>query len=937
MTPANRSSHVHDPTPALAMNVPENMTLKDTLDESGKNGLGADASIVISDWFGWFARISILVAIVVSPWLFGGVQYQAKFWIAAATLAGLGFWWFETAVNQKSSQVFPYIGVLLGLGILIGLLQLLPLPEFMLGRQTELYARYATDASNVNNPEVLKAIPVRMTMSPEGTWYTIQLLFIAFAGLLLGCRFFRTQNHLTLLLSVCTFNGAAIAFFGLIQKMTFDPKHPKLFWSIDLTNGGVPFGPYVNRNNCAGYLLMCLAAAIGLLIVVSNRNAGGLSAPKLIVSKEIPFWRQFNFYLLRFISELTAAKIATLIAMTLIATGIVSTLSRGGVLALLVGAIITLATYARARRASYAGLVFLPLVVLVIAFSAWVGFGEQFLERVQEKSEAQSNSRLAHWQEMIPATSENGWLGYGLGSYKNVHRIYRETRELGAFQFAENNFLQALVEAGWPGLILYLLAFCLALCYSLLLMTRGTSAGTVAPGVTGMFLLSSQAVASFFDFGFYLPANLILMSVLVGFLAYHAHSLAGRLKKQTWLKYQLPNHLVQIALLIVFAGVTFSTLDFYRRWEIDSVMDVKVRNFSPTTLTLKETEDKIGAITPLLNRTSSAQALGYTARLWIHRSRLKAAEQLDSLKAIDSMPESERVAWRAKNWDLTQLARIDEHVASIRRDESEYAAIEFTRSPFAVENYPRARLFLELSRRQSPMQASVHAQVARLNSIAGNRRSSEIDMVRAIELAPGSDYFNREAAIFFINAGQLDVAAPYLKRMMELDPRKFALVMEIVSGRSGRLLRSMSEDVLFASVIPDSPQLMFQFATRHVKKDSPVRLEALERAEELLGAPLPSDPEQMLLSANIKLAKGDLDGGIEQLELAINSSPGDYETRLRLARLLLENGQLDESREHAERLLDFNSRKKTYIEFAAEVDEAIMKRNEVKDQEAGNS
>ena len=160
-----------------------------------------------------------------------------------------------------------------------------------------------------------------------------------------------------------TVNGCLISFFGIIQSLTSDSGF--IYWSIELVNGGTPFGPYVNRNNGAGFLLICMACSIGLMVILMGNKVE--RGPRQIVSKEIPFWRQFTFHLALFLSELNAKKSASIIATILIGIGIIATLSRGGVLALLVALIVTLFFYGMARRPSFSGFIFIPMVALTLS------------------------------------------------------------------------------------------------------------------------------------------------------------------------------------------------------------------------------------------------------------------------------------------------------------------------------------------------------------------------------------------------------------------------------------------------------------------------------------------------------------------------------------------------------------------------------------------
>ena len=133
----------------------------------------------LSEKFAAPARWSLLLAIILAPWAFGSVHNWAQKWISILLLISLGFWWFETAMNSRRKQVLPYLSLLVIGGLIIGFIQMLPLPgmiaDFMLGRQKEIYANF----SGESNPSL------RFSLDRDGTWGQIRMLMVALTGLLL--------------------------------------------------------------------------------------------------------------------------------------------------------------------------------------------------------------------------------------------------------------------------------------------------------------------------------------------------------------------------------------------------------------------------------------------------------------------------------------------------------------------------------------------------------------------------------------------------------------------------------------------------------------------------------------------------------------------------------------------------------------------------------
>ena len=222
---------------------------------------------------------------------------------AVSLLIALAFWWFETALNKRSVQALPYVALLLVLGILIGLFQIMPLPDVLadifVGRQAELYAKFAERVF----PKQAKRLP------PAQESHSI----LTEPGSTFVCSSWHWQAcyELSIFSSTARFGRLHVSIddqwrgdFVVRTDAKFSSDGRSIYWTIPLEFGGSPFGPYVNKNNAGGYLLICLACSIGLMyLVMSNRKNRG---PLPIISKDMPFWRQLSYQFLYFVSELTA-------------------------------------------------------------------------------------------------------------------------------------------------------------------------------------------------------------------------------------------------------------------------------------------------------------------------------------------------------------------------------------------------------------------------------------------------------------------------------------------------------------------------------------------------------------------------------------------------------------------------------------------------------
>src|SRR5579863_6806281 len=63
--------------------------------------------------------------------------------------------------------------------------------------------------------------------------------------------------------------GFAVSVFGILQHFTFNGK---LYWFRELRYGGIPFGPYVNRNHFAGLIELIVPLGLAALLLRSERR-----------------------------------------------------------------------------------------------------------------------------------------------------------------------------------------------------------------------------------------------------------------------------------------------------------------------------------------------------------------------------------------------------------------------------------------------------------------------------------------------------------------------------------------------------------------------------------------------------------------------------------------------------------------------------------------
>src|ERR1051326_1197136 len=88
------------------------------------------------------------------------------------------------------------------------------------------------------------------TVSTHETRIDLQLL-LAYAGVFfVATQIFRHTEDWRFFIWFAMCLGFVVSVFGILQHLTFNGR---LYWVREMRYGGIPFGPYVNRNHFAGF------------------------------------------------------------------------------------------------------------------------------------------------------------------------------------------------------------------------------------------------------------------------------------------------------------------------------------------------------------------------------------------------------------------------------------------------------------------------------------------------------------------------------------------------------------------------------------------------------------------------------------------------------------------------------------------------------------
>ena len=303
-------------------------------------------------------------------------------------------------------------------------------------------------------------------------WLKFSALAILF---FLAVQAFATVEHWRGLIWFLLALGFVVSVQGILQHFTFNGK---LYWFRELRYGGVPFGPYVNRNHFAGLIELIVPSGLAILLLRAEKRD---RIPMLLVLTLLPLGALF----------LSA--------------------SRGGMVAMALGGglVMTLVFLRHRGRHQLAA----AAVVLLLAggLVGWLGVGRA-LERFStfRQLELTEARRARMLQDSWRMFLDHPVAGVGLGALPEVFPRYETLYDGKTVQHAHNDYVEALAETGLIG-GLFGAAFLLLLLWKSWARLAGAAySADLAYHVGAVAACAGLLVHSLVDFNLHIPANALI-------------------------------------------------------------------------------------------------------------------------------------------------------------------------------------------------------------------------------------------------------------------------------------------------------------------------------------------------------------------------------------------------------------------------------------------
>jgi O-Antigen ligase len=308
-----------------------------------------------------------------------------------------------------------------------------------------------------------------------------------------------------------------IAFIGLIASVAAIAQRAQridLLYGVwrPLDSGARPYGPFVNRNHLATWIIMACPLAFGYLLARAPRK----QSPHL-----------FSQRVVNALKQLGTIRIWLVVAVCVMTLAVMLSASRSGLIGLLTAfALSTLLIRRRGTLAVRRWVVFQFALLVLVAM--WFANYDVLLRRLEDTMTLaqEGRGRVAIWRDTIRLVEDFPVTGTGAGTYGTAINVYQTAEPGYAIDEAHNHYLQLMAEGGaW-------LLLPAALAAGFFLVVAGRS---LKQDLSSNYLIRAGACAgmagvlvqSIWETGLTIPANALLFAMLA---AIATHSDPERLR-----------------------------------------------------------------------------------------------------------------------------------------------------------------------------------------------------------------------------------------------------------------------------------------------------------------------------------------------------------------------------------------------------------------------
>ncbi len=433
------------------------------------------------------------------PLVFGAVQPMVQFFYTACLLMLflMRLWFVKPRMHFFSKSFMGFACIMF---LVVTLAQCLPLPLAVLKFASPVRAEHLVATNELLG---VKRGWFSISYDPYESlagWVFILGLYQFYLVLSEYCKSDRKRMRV-----VRVMLAAAVieSFYGLIQVL--EPSVGVL-WS-DQHNSGMARGTFINRNHFAGFIGMVWPLGLGYIL------GGAYFSRNRFFQREKR--QPFKTY---FVSEQPSKLCVYIVLLAIMLLTVIFSRSRTGIVSMALGLGVFAALFAIQNKTTLRvfGMIGGAVSILLMFYGLRIGLGP-IIERFLKLSD--DASRMAMWRDGLALLKDHP-LGAGLNTFQQVFPIYRNHSDgfAGQAVHLHNDYLQLLIEAGWPGFMALVGGFFVFIgrgFYQMRFNHKGPHPSQTLIVIGAISGLVSMAFHCFFDFNLRIPANALYFTTLL--------------------------------------------------------------------------------------------------------------------------------------------------------------------------------------------------------------------------------------------------------------------------------------------------------------------------------------------------------------------------------------------------------------------------------------
>ncbi len=310
-----------------------------------------------------------------------------------------------------------------------------------------------------------------LSLDPLSTKYSLYKSVVMYSIIVSTLLLVRSKRKIVIVAWVLVISGLIQSLYGMYMVMS---GIEKVLLYDKQAGRGLVTGTFINRNHMAGYLVICLSMAFGLMLGAMRDKPAG----------------KIKNHVVHLLQAAMSKKIILRIMLIVIVIGLVMTRSRMGNISfgLSLTLIGILAWYVMTNARRSIGILVISIFIIdILIISAWFGLDRLatrftvqpvMVSDLSDVTDQAPRGLVSDVTGMMGERTEvnktlvsylgDYWLtGSGLGSFEAVYTIYRSSNIAWTYQYAHNDYLQFSVEVGLIGIALLsmLLAFIIRAAY----------------------------------------------------------------------------------------------------------------------------------------------------------------------------------------------------------------------------------------------------------------------------------------------------------------------------------------------------------------------------------------------------------------------------------------------------------------------------------------